>query len=149
MSDDLRMEATGVDGLEVARPRGCVAEVARPEVVWPEVACALEPCVCMISSIQPTPGGIHVPSWPTLTTERPSRGLAATPRLTIPHPTWSATDGPCQAGVRGRDACRLHRARGISSWSTELPDLIIDAGCKTPHVNRQRDTDADVRRDHR
>ena len=33
VSDELRMEATGVDGLEVARP-----EVARPEVVWPEVA---------------------------------------------------------------------------------------------------------------
>ncbi len=33
VSDDLRIEATDVDGLEVARP-----EVARPEVVWPEVA---------------------------------------------------------------------------------------------------------------
>ena len=33
VSDDLRIEATDVDGLEVERP-----EVARPEVVWPEVA---------------------------------------------------------------------------------------------------------------
>ena len=38
MSDELRMEATGVDGLEVARPEVARPEVARPEVVWPEVA---------------------------------------------------------------------------------------------------------------